>query len=195
MNRESGKRPVLTSPWKIGMLVALLLLVTNFGVGYYLVNIYNVDLEWLSENSGRWVVNSHLFFKQIYPLAAGVIVIVLFSYFIVASAVRRYKFYLESGQDYRKMISLAESIDDLTNPAQIAKLSSYPELQSVLRNYGNQIKEISQELDQKKSDLRSVDLEMEVESLLKGESVQETLVEGKWWAPLFKKLENYIEES
>ena len=142
------KKPVLTSPWKIAAFVSLLLVLVSLWVGCYLASCYNVDLKWLKTGATGWGIDSDLFFRQMYPLAAGVILISLFSYFLIVSAVRRYKFYLDSGQDYRKMISLAESIDDLTNPAQIARLSSYPELQGVLRNYGDQIREISQVLCQ-----------------------------------------------
>ncbi len=177
------------------MLVALLLLVISFGVGVYLVRVYGINLKWLTVGSEQWSFDSFLFFKEMYPLAAGVIIISLFSYFVIASAVRRYKFYLDSGQDYRRMISLAKSIDDLTNPAQIARLSDYPELQGILRNYGDQIREISKELDRKEEEQRAIDLEMEIESLLQGESIQETLVEGKWWAPIFEKLESYVSRN
>ncbi|MBN1164400.1 MAG: methyl-accepting chemotaxis protein, partial [Candidatus Krumholzibacteriota bacterium] len=192
--RNKKKKPVLTSPWKIGMFVSLLLSVVSFGVGYYLVNVYNINLVWLQGNASEWIVDSIRFFKEIYPLASGVIIISLATYFIIASAVRRYKFYLDSGQDYRKMISLADSIDDLTNPAQIARLSDYPELQNILRNYGDQIREISDEMGHKEDELRSVDMEMEIDSLLAGNALQETLVEGKWWASAVRKVGKYISE-
>lgn len=197
MGKRSGKRPVLTSPRKIGMLVALLCLVVGFGASYYFVSVYGIELNWLTIGEGRFnvAIDSFMFFRETYPLVAGVVVLSLISYFVIAGAVRRYKFYLASGQDYRKMISLAESIDDLTNPAQIARLSEFPELQSVLRNYGDQIREISQELDQKGKETRSVDLEMEIESLLNGDSIQETILEGKWWAPLFNKIKESVNES
>ncbi len=190
--RDSKKKPVLTSPWKIGMFVSLMLLVVSFGVGYYLVNVYKIDLTWLHGDASKWIVDSFAFFKEIYPLVAGVVLIALVTYFMIASAVRRYKFYLDSGQDYRKMISLADSVDDLTNPAQIARLSNYPELQEILRNYGDQIREISEEMNQKEKEMRSVDLEMEIDSVLKGNPIQDTLVEGKWWAPLVRKVEEYV---
>ncbi|HUV36293.1 MAG TPA: methyl-accepting chemotaxis protein [Patescibacteria group bacterium] len=195
MHRESRKKPVLTSPWKIGILVALLLVVICVGTAYYMIRTYDVELQWSSFEAGRWSIDSFLFFREMYVLLAALIAVSLTSYFLVASAVRRYKFYLDSGQDYRKMISLADSIDDLTNPAQIARLSGYPELQNVLRNYGDQIREVSQELEQREQEHRSVDLEMEIESLLHGEPVQEGVVEGKWWAPLFKKLEKYTKDN
>ena len=195
LHRESRKKPVLTSPWKIGILVALLLVVICVGTAYYMIRTYDVELQWSSFEAGRWSIDSFLFFREMYVLLAALIAVSLTSYFLVASAVRRYKFYLDSGQDYRKMISLADSIDDLTNPAQIARLSGYPELQNVLRNYGDQIREVSQELEQREQEHRSVDLEMEIESLLHGEPVQEGVVEGKWWAPLFKKLEKYTKDN
>jgi uncharacterized protein YukE len=167
-----GKKPVLTSPWKIGMFVSLLLVFMGVGVACYFVSFYHVSLAWLKTGSGGWSIDSTVFFKEAYPLLAGVVIISLISYFIVASAVRRYKFYLDSGQDYRTMISLAESIDDLTNPAQIARLSSYPELQSVLRSYGDQLREISKDLAQQDRSPSYDDLQSEIESLLRGESIE-----------------------
>lgn len=193
--RKRDRKPVLTSPWKIGTLVALMLTATSFGVGYYMVKIYNIDLYWLSSDISRWGVDSYQFFREIYPAAAGVMLLALFSYFVIASAVRRYKYYLNSGQDYRKMISLADSIDDLTNPAQIARLSEYPELQEVLRNYGAQIREISEGMESREEDMRSVDLEVEIDSILQGNGMNETLVEGKWWAVIAKKVQVRIEEN
>lgn len=192
MRHKLNKRPALTSPWKIGIFVALLLFGMSFWAGYYIINVYDVNLKWLGAGANKWSIDSELFFKEMYPLAAGVILVSVIGYILVASAVRRYKVYLDSGQDYRKMIAVAESIDDLTNPAQIAKLSDYPELQSVLRNYGDRIREISNELDTNEENMRSVDLEMEVESLLRGENIQEALIESKWWGPLFKKIQKQV---
>ncbi len=192
---KGKKKPVLTSPWKIGMLVAMLLLVVSFGVGYYLVDMYNVDLTWLNAEMGKWGVDSYTFFKEIYPMVAGVILISLLSYFIIASAVRRYKYYLDSGQDYREIIRVAESIDDLTNPTQVARLSEYPELQSILRNYGDQIREISEEMEKKGEETKSVDLELEIDSLLEGKVKNFVPHEGRWWSPLYNKIQNYVRET
>ncbi len=195
MRRDSRKKPVLTSPWKMGMLVALLLVAIGIGSGYYIVRIYNVDLPWFTFDGEQWNLDSFMFFREMYILLAAIVIVSIISYFFVASAIRRYKFYLDSGQDYRKMIALADSIDDLTNPAQIARLADYPELQTVLRNYGDQIREVSEELEQRGGEQRSIDLEMEIESLLQGEPVEDSLVEGKWWAPIFKKLEKYTSDN
>lgn len=170
------------------MLVALLTTATGFGAVYYLVKVYNIEFTWLNVEGAKWGVDSWKFFTEMYPLAAAVLLISLLAYFMIVSSVRGYKSYLSSGQDYRKMVSLADSIDDLTNPTQIARLSKFPELQSVLRNYGDQIREISEEMSQKEKETNSVDLEMEIDSLIKGNPLQETLAEGKWWAPLARKV-------
>jgi methyl-accepting chemotaxis protein len=177
------------------MMVALMLIATSFGVGYYMVTVYDIDLFWLSSDVSEWVVDSYLFFREIYPAAAGVVLIALFTYFVIASAVRRYKYYLDSGQDYRRMISLADTIDDLTNPAQIARLSDYPELQDVLRNYGDQISEISEGLESRESEMRSVDLEVEIDSILAGQGMNETLAEGNWWASIARKVKIWADEN
>ncbi len=193
--RKRDKKPVLTSPWKIGMMVALMLIATSFGVGYYMVRVYDIDLYWLSSDVSKWVVDSYQFFREIYPAAAGVVLIALFTYFVIASAVRRYKYYLDSGQDYRKMISLADTIDDLTNPAQIARLSEYPELQDVLRSYGDQIREISEGMESREKEMRSVDLEVEIDSILAGNEMNEMLAEGNWWASIARKVKVWADEN
>ena len=143
VKNTSKKNPVLTSPWKIGMLVALLLLVVGFGASYFMVKVYDIELAWLEGSLLKWEVDSFAFFKEMYPLAAGVLLLTIVSYFTVASAVRRYRYFLNSGQDYRRLVQLADSIDDLTNPSQIARLKNYPELQKVLQNYGDQIRDLS----------------------------------------------------
>jgi hypothetical protein len=188
-------RPVLTSPWKIGMFVSLLLMFVGLGVGCYLVIFYNVNLEWIKTGSGGWGIDSELFFKETYPLVAGLTLISLFTYFIIASAVRRYKFYLDSGQDYRKMIALAESIDDLTNPAQIVRLSSYPELQAVLRNYGDQIREISRDLGQKEGAADLEELESQINEILGATDSVEEALEGKARPSICQKVKNAIESG
>ncbi|TFG88422.1 MAG: hypothetical protein E4H16_05095 [Candidatus Atribacteria bacterium] len=93
------------------------------------------------------------------------------------------------------MIALADSIDDLTNPAQIAKLSDYPALQNILRNYGDQIKEISSEIAGMGEEERSVDLEMEIDAILSGNEIQETIIEGRWWANLVLKVKEFVARS
>jgi hypothetical protein len=168
-NGSRAKRPVLTSPWKIGMFVSLLLVFMSLGVGYYIVSFYDVDIKWIESGAGGWSLDSMLFVNDMAPLAAAVVIVSLIGYFLIASAVHRYKFYLDSGQDYRSMISLAESIDDLTNPAQIARLSPYPELQAVLRSYGDQIREISQDLGTKDTASSYEELKSGVENLLGGD--------------------------
>ena len=192
--RRPGKKPVLTSPWKIGAFVALQLVFLSIGVGYFFVTVYGVQLHWLKAGPDSWGIDSYLFFRQMYPLVAAVVIVSLVSYFLVASAVRRYKCYLDSGQDYRKMVSLAESIDDLTNPAQIARLSSYPELQAILRNYGDSIREISQELGQKEANIDFSELEREIDSLLGGESPDDAFV-GKAWESTFRKIRDRFESD
>jgi hypothetical protein len=192
--KRPGKRPVLTSPWKIGAFVALQLVFVGISVGYFFVAVYDVRLQWLKVGAGAWGIDSYLFFRQMYPLVAAVTIISLMSYFIVSSAVRRYKFYLDSGQDYRKMIALAESIDDLTNPAQIARLSSYPELQAILRNYGDSIREISQELGQREEKITHADLEREIEALL-GEEASQEGSGGEGWESTCRKVAERLESD
>jgi hypothetical protein len=191
---RSSKRPVLTSPGKIGALVSLLLVFVGVSVGYYFMTFYKVRVQWLSSGSGWPGFNLRAFSGEMYPLLAAVAVVSLIGYFLVASAVRRYQFYLDSGQDYRKMISVAESIDDLTDPAQIARLSSYPELQAVLRNYGEQIREISQEIGQKEEPADYAELEAVVDGLLAGNPA-DGKSGGKPWESTYRKLRDRLESD
>jgi uncharacterized phage infection (PIP) family protein YhgE len=193
--KSRGKQPVLTSPWKIGIFVSLLLVLLSLGVGYYLVSFYNVDLKWIKSGAGGWSIDSTLFMRDMFPLAAAVIFISLFAYFLIASAVRRYRFYLNSGQDYRAMISLAENIDDLTNPVQIARLSQYPELQAVLKNYGDQIREISQDLGTKDNASNYSELKSEIENLISVESAGEDVPEGKDYSSIYERLRERVDSD
>jgi hypothetical protein len=167
----------------------------SMGVGYYLVSFYNVDLKWIKSGTGGWSIDSTLFMRDMFPLAAAVIFVSFFAYFLIASAVHRYKFYLDSGQDYRTMISLAESVDDLTNPAQIARLSKYPELQAVLRNYGDQIREISQDLGTKDNASNYSELKSEIEGLISGENSAKDAPEGKDCGSIYEQLRDRVESD
>lgn len=188
--RSKAKRPmpVLTSPWKIGVLVSLLLVLVGIGVGAYLAVLHRIEFPWLAISRAGIRFDSYGFFKQMYPLFAGLVVTSLVSYFLVVSAVRKYKLYLDSGQDYRTMISLAQSIDDLTNPAQIARLSSYPELQSVLRSYGDQIREISSDLSTGGPSTGYGDLETDVEALIGGAEAVGSALEAKPYAAVLRRI-------
>ena len=185
---SKSSKPVLTSPWKIGMLVSLLLVLVSLGVGGYFTYVYRIKLTWIAIGPSGWSVDSYGFFREMYPLAAAVTIVSLAAYFAVASAVRRYRCYLDSGQDYRKMISLAESIDDLTNPAQIARLSAFPELQGVLRNYGDQIREISQDIGQEQESACHEEFEAGVEALLREGSAPGTVLGSKPYARVFRRI-------
>jgi len=189
---SKSSKPVLTSPWKIGTLVSLLLVLVSLGVGGYFAYVYRIRLTWISIGPSGWNVDSYGFFREMYPLAAAVTIVSLVAYFAVVSAVRRYRCYLDSGQDYRKMISLAESIDDLTNPAQIARLSAFPELQGVLRNYGDQIREISQDIAREPESSGYEELESDVEALLREGSVPGTVLGSKPYAGAFRRIAERI---
>jgi hypothetical protein len=185
---SKSSKPVLTSPWKIGLLVSLLLVLVSLGVGGYFVYTYRIQLSWIAIGPSGWSFDSYGFFREMYPLAAVVTIISLVAYFAVVSAVRRYRCYLDSGQDYRKMISLAQSIDDLTNPAEIARLSAYPELQGVLRNYGDQIREISQDIGRGQELLGFEEFDGDVEALLGDEALPGTVLGSKPYAKAFRRI-------
>jgi len=41
------KKPKLTSPWKVGFLVALLLVVTALGVSYFITGTFGITWHWI----------------------------------------------------------------------------------------------------------------------------------------------------
>lgn len=195
-NKGSTSRPVLTSPWKIGTFVALLVVLVSVWVSYYFAVVHGLNPGWLNLSSDQgWMgikIDSQGFLREMYPLLVCVVIVALASYFVIASAVRRYRFYLDSGQDYRRMIALAESIDDLTDPSQIARLSSFPELQAVLKNYAEQIRAISSDLQNSEQGIDPAELEKDTKAILKAEEISPQGLETKPYAVALKQVRDRL---
>ena len=73
--QRSNKKPVLTSPGKIGAFVSLLLVFVSITVGYYFVTFYKVQPQWLRTGSNGWGFSLRTFSGQMYPLLAAVAVV------------------------------------------------------------------------------------------------------------------------
>ncbi|NIM20647.1 MAG: hypothetical protein GTO51_10525 [Candidatus Latescibacteria bacterium] len=138
---DAKRPPALTSPWKIGFLVSLLLIFLSVGVNYMLFRIFHLSWSWIGLEEGNWFFNKDRFVREMFPLMALIALASLIAYFAITSAVRRYKAYLDSGHDYRNLITMVKGIRDLDDENVIRKLSKYPELRDFLRNVREQAKE------------------------------------------------------
>jgi len=93
-----NKRPALTSPWKIGFLVSLLLVTVSIGVGFAITRTFGVAWSWIHTGDGSWAFDLDAFLNEMLPLVVIVPVMSLLSYFVITGAVRKYRAYLDSGQ-------------------------------------------------------------------------------------------------
>ncbi|MBI4720549.1 MAG: hypothetical protein HY770_04895, partial [Chitinivibrionia bacterium] len=150
---KKRKNPALTSPWKIGFLVSLLLVLTSIGVNIMIMRTFRLSWSWLSVEQGSWAFHRDRFIEQIGPQLALLIVLCLAAYFAVTSAVRKYKAYLDSGRDYRNLIASLKGVADLDNEAALKKLDAYPELKNLLADMRSKISERDKAVEQKMREL------------------------------------------
>jgi len=150
VNRK--KRPALTSPWKIGFLVSLLLVVTGIGVGFLITRTFGVAWSWVRFSGGTWLFDRAAFMREMSPMVVFVPLVSLIAYFLITGAVRRYRTYLDSGQDYRLMVQALARIDDLQED-RIKSLKNYPELRDFLMRLKERIAVREQALEQKEASL------------------------------------------
>jgi hypothetical protein len=81
------------------------------------------------------------------PLVALITIASLIAYFAITSAVRKYKAFLDSGHDYRRLISAIEKFDDLDGENFARRLGKYPELRKFLTSVRDQIRRKERELE------------------------------------------------
>jgi len=130
------KIPVLTSPWKIGFFVSLMLVVVSAGVAYFFIRrsefsgaipeftSWNSVVESIRPPDGAVI--------EFWPLLAIVGASTLLAYFLVTRAVRQYKGFLDSGYDYKNLLATIREIRDLEDKSRIEKLQNHPELRDFL---------------------------------------------------------------
>jgi hypothetical protein len=131
--------PMLSPPWKVGFLAALLVLTMSVGATFYVTRyILGIDLQVLWTQ----VVDPRVegYFTRGFPVQAGLLLVCLACYFLFASALRRYRRWVDSGEGYRFLVKKARSLEDLTSPAQIAKFNDYPEFQEILRSWADRMR-------------------------------------------------------
>jgi predicted nuclease with TOPRIM domain len=143
---DTKRHPALTSPWKIGFLVSLMLIFLSIGVNYFIFRTFNLSWSSIGFNQGSWFFHREQFVKELLPLVAFIAFACLVAYFAISSAVRRYKAFLDSGHDYRRLIKAIKSSDDLDGENFARRLGKYPELRKFLTNVRDQVRSKEKEL-------------------------------------------------
>lgn len=144
---KTKRPPALTSPWKIGFLVSLLLIFLSIGVNYLIFRTFNLSWSSVGFKEGNWYFHRDQFVKELLPLVALIAIASMVAYFAITSAVRKYKAYLDSGHDYRRLISSIQKAGDLDSEDFASKLGKYPELRKVLTRVRDQIRKKEKELE------------------------------------------------
>jgi hypothetical protein len=132
---DRKKPPTLTSPWKVGFLVALMLVVTGLGVSYFITGTFGVSWHWLTiggPSPTQWTFNLSAFVSEMLPLIGLISMLAFATSALVSGAVRRYKTYVDSGAEYKNLLRSIKSIEDLEDEEKIEKLKQHPELREFL---------------------------------------------------------------
>lgn len=165
------KLPALTSPWKIGFFVSLMLVSVSVGVAYFFIDKFGVSWNWLDKNEWMAVVRGEGFLYELLPVIALVSVTAMFSYLVIAGAVRKYKRFLDSGVDYKNLLMSLKEIDDLEDKSKIEKIRNHPDLKRVLLGISEQLTEQREAFAK-----REVEVEKEVDDAVMAR--HEELTEG-----------------
>jgi len=164
-----NKRPTLTSPWKIGFLVSLLLVTVSIGVGFAITRTFGVAWSWIQFGEGNWAFHLDAFMKEMLPLVVIVPVMSLLSYLAITGAVRRYRAYLDSGLDYKNLVKSVRRIDDLQEN-RIKSLGDYPELRDSLLKLRERVAEREKALDEREAGIGATQEEVEAADAIKAEA-------------------------
>jgi len=154
------KSPVLASPWKIGFFVSLMLVFVSIGVSYYFVHQYGVPLnilerDWLDRNEWLGVIRGEGFLFEVLPLIGLVIATAMISYMVITATVRKYKKYLDSGHDYKNLLSSLKEIEDLENKKKIERIKNHPELKRLLLGVAEALEERERLLSEREGALET----------------------------------------
>ncbi len=132
---DRNRPPALTSPWKVGFLVALMLVVTGLGVSYFITGTFGVSWHWLTVSGPsptQWAFNLSAFASEMLPLIGLISILAFATSVLVSGAVRRYKTYVDSGAQYKDLLRSIKSIDDLEDEEKLDQLKQHPELREFL---------------------------------------------------------------
>ena len=152
---DRSKPPVLTSPWKIGFFVALMLVTVSIGVAYFVAKSFGVVWPHLLDWGWQGVLQGEGFAFGLTPIMVMVVLSSLAAYFIITAAVRKYRRYLDSGKDYRHLIQTIRQIEDIEDPKQLALLDNYEELRNFLVRVSDEATQRTADLDQREKALEN----------------------------------------
>jgi len=136
------KKPKLTSPWKVGFLVALLLVVTALGVSYFITGTFGITWHWIQASGASplaWKFHLGAFLEEMAPLLLLTALLAFAAYVLVAGAVRRYKSYVDSGVEYKQLLKSIKNIDDLEAGEIADRLKGHPELREFLMHVKHRV--------------------------------------------------------
>jgi hypothetical protein len=151
------KPPALTSPWKIGFFVSLMLVFVAIGVAYFFTRRLGTPWSWPQPSEWRAVVDNIIhgqgFLVESWPVLVLVGATSLVSYLIITQAVRKYKRYLDSGHDYKRLLATIREIQDLDDGGSIDELHNHPELRDFLTKIRADYEERTRMLDEREKAL------------------------------------------
>lgn len=139
---DRKKPPVLTSPWKVGFLVALMLIVTALGVGYFISGAFGLKWHWIELpgiSPTQWTFRLDSFLEEMVPLIALVTLLAVASHLLVSGAVKRYRRFVDSGVEYKQLLKSIKTIEDLEDEERLEQLKQHPELREFLMGLKNRM--------------------------------------------------------
>lgn len=149
---DRKKSPALTSPGKVGFLVALLLVVTALGVSYFITGTFGLQWNWIDLNGAsptQWAFDIGAFLEEMVPLIALVVLLAFASYVLVAGAVRRYQSSVSSGAEYRELLRSFKNLEDLDDERRLEELKPHPELREFVMGFKNRFAARERQLEER----------------------------------------------
>ena len=132
---DRNRPPALTSPGKVGFLVALMLVVTGLGVSYFITGTFGVSWHWLTVGGlspAQWAFNFSAFTSEMLPLIGLISILAFATSVLVSGAVRRYKTYVDSGAQYKDLLRSIKNLEDLEDESKLDQIKQHPELREFL---------------------------------------------------------------
>ncbi len=146
------KSPALTSPGKVGFLVALLLVVTALGVSYFITGTFGLQWNWIElagASPSEWHFDLGAFLEEMVPLIALVGLLAFASYMLVAGAVRRYQASVSTGAEYRELLRSFKNLDDFEDENRLDELKQHPELREFVMGFKNRVAAKERQLEER----------------------------------------------
>lgn len=147
---DRKKSPALTSPGKVGLLVALLLVVTGIGVSYFITGTFGLQWNWVElagASPTEWKFDLGAFLEEMVPLIALVALLAFASYVLVAGAVRRYQSSVSTGAEYRELLRSFKNLEDLDD--RLDELKPHPELREFVMGFKNRFAARERQLEER----------------------------------------------